>query len=259
MTLGRPTAPEDVQAADAAEDAVEALDAAAERRLLLICEHASERLPPGWSWPDEDRWLIGTHWALDLGAAEVTRALARELGCAAILARFSRLLVDPNRDPGASTLFRDEAEGRPVRLNLAIDEDDRRRRLDGYYHPYHRRIDRALAGAKAAAILSVHSFTPVYEGRPRAVEIGVLYERHPELATAFAEVLRGAGLRTELNEPYSGILGFAYSPERHAAVHGRRCLELEIRQDLAVDPGARSAIEAAILAAIRATFFAEAT
>lgn len=238
------------------DDAVERIDAAAERRLLLICEHASERLPPGWAWHDDDRWLLGTHWAIDLGAAEITRSLAQAIGCAAILARFSRLLVDPNRDVDAPTLFRDEAEGRPVRLNCGVDGDDRQRRLDGCYHPYHRAIDRALADAPAAAVLSVHSFTPVYEGRARAVEVGVLFDRHPELAAAFAEVLRGAGLRTALNEPYSGALGFAYSPERHAAAHDRRCLELEIRQDLAVDPDRRAAIEAAILAAIRVTFLA---
>jgi hypothetical protein len=37
-------------------------------RLLLTCEHASQLMPSPWRWPDEDRRLLNTHWALDLGS-----------------------------------------------------------------------------------------------------------------------------------------------------------------------------------------------
>ncbi|MEZ4449485.1 MAG: N-formylglutamate amidohydrolase [Nannocystaceae bacterium] len=261
MTLAPPRRDDDDEDSDA--DAVERLTPGSERRLLLICEHASQRLPERWVWPEEDRWLIGTHWAIDLGAAELTRALARALGCPAILARFSRLLVDPNRPEDSPTLFRDEAEGRPVALNHRLDDDERERRLAGYYRPYHRAIDQALAAAPEASIFSVHSFTPIYEGRPRAVELGILYDRHRELAARFADALTEAaaehapGLHIAHNEPYSGILGFAYSPERHGAAHGRRCLEIEVRQDLALDRARRPALLAILVAALRAALLDE--
>ena len=239
------------------DDAVEEIDGD-ERRLLLTCEHASRRLPAPWRWPDEDRWIVGTHWSFDLGAADITRELAGALGCPALLARFSRLLVDPNRDPASPTLFRGDAEGSALALNAAIDDDERERRLSGYYHPYHQQIDRALAVFTEAAILAIYTFTPVYEGVERTVEIGVLYDRHPELAQAFARELRRRGWRSALNDPYSGHEGFAYSPERHGAERQRPALELEIRQDIAVDSQRRPGLVAAIVAAVGRVYFGEA-
>jgi predicted N-formylglutamate amidohydrolase len=235
-------------------EAYEAIDGA-DRRLLLICEHASLRLPPPWDWPEDDLWIVGTHWSFDLGAADITRELAAALGVPAVLSRFSRLLADPNREPASPTLFRSEAEGRAVELNRDLDDDERARRLSRYYHPYHQRIDRALSESPAAAILSIHTFTRVYEGATREVEIGVLFDRHPELGRRFAEELRRGGWSSALNEPYSGHDGFAYSPELHAKDHGRAALELEIRQDLAVDPERRPGLIAALSAAVRRTYF----
>ena len=236
------------------EDAFEVVHGGDAGSLLLLCEHASLRLPAPWSWPEEDRWLVGTHWSFDLGAADLARELARTLACTAVLSRFTRLLIDPNRDLDSHTLFRREAEGHAIRLNAAVDDADRRRRISDYYAPYHRRIERALAAQPAAAILSIHTFTPVYEGQVRTVEIGVLFDRHPDLAQTFARELRRGGWRSALNEPYSGQAGFAFSPELHGARHHRPCLELEVRQDIAVDTERRPALVAALAAAARRAF-----
>ena len=228
--------------------------AGADPRLLLICEHASPRLPELWQWPEADGWILDTHWAVDLGARALTLSLAEALGAPAILARFSRLLIDPNRPADSPTLLRDRAEGRVIHLNEVIAPEDRERRLADYYRPYHARIDRALREAERAAPLSLHTFTPVYEGKSRSVEIGVLFDRSPEHAERFAATLRDRGWRTALNEPYSGAEGFAFSPEHHAAQHGRPALELEIRQDLAVDLDRRSTLTADLAAATRSAY-----
>lgn len=238
------------------EDAYEVVRGGDAENLLIICEHASLRLPSPWSWPEEDAWIVGTHWSFDLGAADLARDLARTLSCTAVLSRYTRLLIDPNRDLDSLTLCRGEAEGHAIRLNAAVDDDDRRRRITDYYAPYHRRIERALEAMPQAAILSVHTFTPVYEGQVRTVEVGVLFDRHPDLAQDFGREVRRGGWRTALNEPYSGQAGFAFSPELHAARHQRRCLELEIRQDLAVDQDRRPGLIAALEGAVRRTFFA---
>ena len=209
--------------------------------VILTCEHASERMPDPFRLPAEDAWLAGTHWAYDLGAAELTRELAAELGVGAVLSRFSRLLIDPNRSDTAPDLFRKLAEGRPVALNQHIGDAERERRF-ALSHAYHATIDRALATDPARLVLSIHSFTPVYEGTPRAVEIGVLFDEETELAEALQSAFREAGLVTLLNEPYSGKFGLMYSVERHAQRHRRRPLELEVRQDLATAPDARARI-----------------
>jgi predicted N-formylglutamate amidohydrolase len=220
---------------------------------VVTCEHASERLPAPWTWPEEDGRLQGTHWAFDPGARELALELARELETVAVLARFSRLLADPNRPQDSPELFRKIAEGRPVFLNADMDAADRERRLIAWT-AFHAACDREVGSVDAPVALAMHTFTPLYEGTPRAVEVGVLFDEETALADGLTEVLRAAGFRVEQNEPYSGKGGLMYSIERHARRHGRRPVELEIRQDLAVLPEMRARVVGAVAAYFRATF-----
>lgn len=232
-------------------DAVELIEGDLDARVLLTCEHASNRLPAPWAWPEDDLWLVETHWAVDLGVADITRHLAAALHAPAVLARFSRLLCDANRPFDSDTLFRTVAEGHPVRLNQALTEEERRRRIEATHHPYHTAVDAALARHPHAIVLSMHSFTPVYEGGPpRAMEIGVLFDRDEALAQVIAEGLEREGWKVALNEPYSGRAGLIYAAERHAVHHGRAALELEIRQDLATDAGRHADLVASIRRAL---------
>lgn len=229
------------------DDAVEVIAGATDAPIVVSCEHASERLPGGWRWPAGDARLVGTHWAYDLGAADLACSLAAALHAPAVLARFSRLLVDPNRPLDSDTLFRARAEGAPVELNTrALDDRERASRIAHLWEPFHRALDRTTAASHAEVLFSVHTFTPVYEGVPRAVEIGVLFDEEETLARRIAAVLAEGGWRVELNEPWSGKDGLIYSPARHAKAHGRRPVELEVRQDLAVDPAHRAKIVAAL-------------
>jgi predicted N-formylglutamate amidohydrolase len=209
--------------------------------VILTCEHASERMPEPFRFPEEDTWLVGTHWAYDLGAAELTRELADALGTGAVLSRFSRLLIDPNRSPTAPDLFRKIAEGRPIALNRDVGDEERDLRFS-MSNAYHAAVDHALGTDSAKLILSIHSFTPVYEGAPRPVELGVLFDEETELAEALKAAFVEAGFAAMLNEPYSGKFGLMYAVDRHAKQHGRRALELEVRQDLACDPEVRRRI-----------------
>jgi predicted N-formylglutamate amidohydrolase len=231
--------------------AVEVLEGDAHASVLLTCEHASNALPGPWAWADEDRWLVHTHWAIDLGIAAVTRHLAAALDAPAALARFTRLLCDANRPFDSDTLFRTHAEGHPVRLNQALTDEERRQRIDATHHPYHAAIDELLGRHPHPVVLSMHSFTPVYEGGPlRPMEIGVLFDRDEALAVAVAEGLAREGWRVALNEPYSGRSGLIYAAERHAVHHGRRAIELEIRQDVATDPARHADLVASIRRAL---------
>lgn len=224
------------------EDAYEVVRGGSGARVILTCEHASERLPPPWQWPAGDERLRGTHWAYDLGAAELTRELASRLGAVAVLSRFSRLLADPNRDEDEPSLFREVAEGLPVLLNARIDAAERARRLAGYYRPFHAAIDAEVAITRADTLLSVHSFTPLYEGQPRWLEVGVLFDKDETLGRALAVAFDRAGFHTRENEPYSGKDGLIHSAATHAATRGLLAVEIEVRQDLAIQPSFRSRV-----------------
>lgn len=204
--------------------------------VVVSCEHGSARMPEGWSWPAEDLWLVGTHWSYDIGAADCARELAAVVGCPALLARFTRLLVDPNRLLDSPTLFRRAAEGRTVQLNARVDDADRDRRLARLYGPYHEAFGRVVASRPAAVVVAMHSFTPIYEGEARSIDAGVLFDRDEGLALHVTRRLSAAGFHARLNEPYSGRAGMMYAAQQHADAHGRPALELEVRQDLAASP-----------------------
>ncbi len=225
---------------------------AGDARVLITVEHATNRLPEGWSWPEEDRWLVNQHWALDLGIAAIARDVADAVGATAVLSRFSRLLVDPNRRLESSELFRQVADGRFVQLNARLDDAERAERIRRLYRPYHDAIDRVMAGMDGLLVLSMHSFTPVYEGSPpRWMEVGILFDREEALARAVAPIVQGHGLVTALNEPYTGKGGLMYSAQSHADRHGWRALEIEVRQDRAINPGYRDRIAGALAALVQ--------
>jgi predicted N-formylglutamate amidohydrolase len=222
--------------------------------LVLSCEHASVRLPSPYSWPAEDAWLVGTHWSYDLGARALTLELSQELRASAVLSRFTRLLIDPNRALDQPDLFRSSAEGKAILLNHGLSDAERARRIDLYYRPFHAALDQALARCEAPLLLSIHSFTPNYEGVVRDVEIGVLFNEQETHARALYEHLARdfAGVRE--NEPWSGKGGLIYSAESHAARFRRVALELEVRQDRLEDASYRARLVPVLARFVRERF-----
>ena len=203
--------------------------------VVLTAEHASADLPDGWAWSAEDAWLVSTHWAVDLGIAEVTRRLAAAVAAPAVLATFSRLLVDPNRELSRPDLFRQVADGKLIHLNAQLTEEERHRRIERLYVPYHNAVDEVVNATPGAFVLSMHSFTPLYEGTRRPMELAVLFDEEEALGLILAEALAEGGWKVAVNEPYSGKEGLIYSAHRHAEEAGRPALEIEVRQDLATD------------------------
>jgi predicted N-formylglutamate amidohydrolase len=203
-------------------------------RIFVTCEHASEHFPDPWRLGPSDGWLAGTHWAYDIGAESIARAVAAHLGAVAVLSRFSRLVADPNRAETDPDLIRDTAEGRPIALNQGVRSEDRARRL-ALWNGYHDAVSANLARSNATILFSLHTFTPVYAKTPRRLEVGVLSNRDEHLGSRLCTALSSAGFLALQNEPYSGKEGLMYAADRHSARHGCRALELEVRQDLAVD------------------------
>lgn len=223
---------------------------------FLTCDHASARLPAPWRWPAQDLGFVGQHWSYDLGAAALAQRLSQELCAPLIQSRFTRLLVDPNRDPSQGSFIVPKIGSQILRLNRELSPQQRNMRRVQYYEAYHQGIDSALTWHRqrcaSPILLSVHSFTPHYQGEVRAMPGGVLFDDHEELAKAFCQHLVQQGWAFRENEPYSGYDGLIEGIARHGKAHNCRYLELEVRQDLACDPVQREAIVQAVVQSCRA-------
>lgn len=215
---------------------VETIPGALDGGLILLCDHASNALPPEYGSLGLPAEQFARHIAWDIGAAAVTRALAARFGAPAVLTRFSRLLIDPNRGADDPTLVMKLSDGAIVPGNVAADATEIDRRRARFWRPYRetagRLVDAMTATGKPPAILSIHSFTPSWKGRARPWEIGLLWDSDPRMAQALMERFEAA-LATPVgdNEPYDGALVGDTLHELGTA-RGLAHVIVELRQDL---------------------------
>ncbi len=208
---------------------------ASTRPLLFVCDHAANAVPSAYDSLGLAEGLFATHIAHDIGAADVTRALADAFGAPAILARWSRLLIDLNRGADDPTLVMKLSDGSIIPGNARIDAEEVARRIARYHAPYHAAIAATIAGMRKVGavpvLVSMHSFTPSWKGRARPWEVGVLWDRDARLAKPLMARLAEAGFVVGDNEPYSGELenDCLY---RHGTMNGLPHVLIEIRQDL---------------------------
>ena len=138
---------------------------------LLVCDHASRAFPRSLARLGLPELATWQHMAWDIGAAELTRGLAGALGAPAVLAGYSRLVVDCNRPPDDAEAFRTVSDGHEIPGNRALTELDRAQRLACFFDPYHEAIGAMLAGFRlrergAAPRLGAHLHTD--DGRERS-------------------------------------------------------------------------------------------
>ncbi len=202
---------------------------------LLTCDHATNRVPPDVAGGDLGlpAEQMRRHIAHDIGAAGVTRHLARLLDAPAVLSTFSRLVIDPNRGPDDPTLVMRLYDGTIVPGNRHIDDAEIARRKARYWDPYDAAIESACAGQPDIAYVAIHSFTPRLNGRrPRPWHVGILYAWDERLSRPLIEALKAEGdLTVGENQPYAGHLP-GDAVDRHALRHGRPNALIELRQDL---------------------------
>lgn len=221
--------------------AFEALDATGDSPLLLLCDHASNRLPEAYGSLGLAPESFATHIAWDIGAAAVTRALGAAYGAAAVLGAWSRLLIDLNRGEDDPTLVMKLSDGSIVPGNRAADRTEVARRITAWHAPYHDAITAQIERirrecGKTPVLLSMHSFTPRWKGTPRRWEVGVLWDRDGRLAIPLLARLAEAGFAVGDNEPYHGALE-GDTLNRHGTMRGLPHVLIEMRQDLIADDG----------------------
>jgi len=208
--------------------------------VIIVCDHASNEIPPEYRALGMSEDQLIRHIAYDIGAAAMARRLADMLGAPALLTNFSRLLIDPNRGEDDPTLVMRLSDGAVVPGNARVDKAEIERRIKRFYRPYDRAIQAKITEAMATGIrpviLSIHSFTPNWRGYPRPWHAGILWAKDHRLSKALIAALAADdGLVVGDNEPYHGALKGDVI-DRHALANGFSNTLIEIRQDLIAEP-----------------------
>jgi predicted N-formylglutamate amidohydrolase len=235
----KPAARVDSGMAGSANSAFEAVPGALDSGALIICDHASNAIPPAYGTLGLPSEALDRHIAYDIGAAEVTRALAAQLGAPAVLSTYSRLLIDPNRGLEDPTLVMRYSDGAIVPGNAYADPSEIVRRSRLFWTPYREEIaatvDAMIATGEPPALISIHSFTPVMRSLARPWKIGVLWDRDGRIPKPLIEALIAErDLRADEvgdNEPYDGALA-GDTIDEVATSRGLANALIEIRQDL---------------------------
>lgn len=207
---------------------------------LLTADHAGRAIPRRLGTLGLPPAELDRHIAWDIGIAGVTERLSASLDAAAVFQTYSRLVIDCNRSPEVESSISAISEATEIPGNRGISEAERLARRREIFEPYHSRI-RALLDTRQAAkrrtvLVAMHSFTPVFKGESRAMQIGVLYNRDKRLAHILLDLLRAEGdVVIGDNAPYSVSDLTDYTVPIHAERRGLPHVEIEIRQDLIAD------------------------
>lgn len=205
--------------------------------LLLLCDHASNRIPGKLQHLGLELDVFGQHVAYDIGCEKLTRRLSERFNASALLAGYSRLVIDLNRHPGDGSSIPEISDNIGIPGNHALTPRQIRQREDALFWPYHNRIEEVLGRicrhGQLPVLCSIHSFTPVFRGYRRPWDIGVLWDRDQRLSSPLLESLRREpDLCVGDNEPYHARNPVGYTMDVHGEQNGYPHLLLEIRQDL---------------------------
>jgi predicted N-formylglutamate amidohydrolase len=211
---------------------------------LLTADHAGRVIPKVLGDLGVSQAELKRHIAWDIGIAGVTERLAQALGATAVLQTYSRLVIDCNRQPDVASAFPKVSEATPIPGNMELSAADRRLRQQAIFDPYHAEIARLISSraGRQTIYVAMHSFTPVYLGVQRPMEVALLYNRNPVLSGILAGLLRAEGdLQVAENEPYQVSDETDYGVPVHAERGGLDYLEIEIRQDLIEEEAGQAA------------------
>ncbi len=217
-------------------EAFEIMSGSLESGIIFICEHASNFIPRDYDNLGLEERDLNRHVAFDIGAEVMTRTLASAFKAPAVLGRFSRLLIDPNRGSDDPTLVMRLSDGALVPGNARVGQDEVQRRIERFHAPLHDAItmviDQALEAKLVPVIICIHSFTRVMNGSERPWHAGVLWDNDPRLSL---DLLKALWSEPDLvvgdNQPYDGALA-GDTIDVHATLRGLANTLIEVRNDL---------------------------
>jgi len=215
---------------------VEVVNPMGQAPMVILCEHASNRIPRCLNNLGVDDEVLGHHVAWDIGIANLARRLSSSFDAPAVLANYSRLVIDLNRHLDDETSIPLQSDGVVIPGNQGLMAEQVEQRIETFFYPYHAAVSSVLDGVvrrdKIPLVVSLHSFTPVIGGISRPWNVGVLWHNDDRVAFPLIQRLRAVpGLCVGDNEPYHAKEPVGYSMEIHAERHGFPHALLEIRQN----------------------------
>ncbi len=229
--------------------------------LLFVCEHAGHQVPAALEGLGISEADLLDHIGWDIGAAAVTRRLAAIFGAPAVLATYSRLVIDANRPLALLDSIPEVSDARPIPANVGLDAAARRARQEACFWPLHRavaaqrrRLCEAAADGFPPVVVFIHSFTPAMaDGTPRPWEVGILWDRDERLAAPLLHFLgKTLGEKVGDNQPYTGRDSTGFSAQVHGADPGLPHVMIELRNDLLRDEAGINLWTARLATALRA-------
>ena len=217
--------------------------------MLIICEHASNHIPAALHDLGLTKDVLESHVAWDPGALGVATSLAQKFSAVLIESTVSRLVYDCNRAPDAASAVPERSEAFEIIGNKGLSNADRELRIKGVFEPFSSAVSDEISRRRDTLqlMITVHSFTPIFNGRPRAVEIGILHGEDPRLAEALMETRpRDKRYDIRLNEPYAASDGVTHTLDTHGTRNGLPNAMIEIRNDLIETSEAQEAMGAYI-------------
>ena len=213
-------------------------------RLLLVCEHASKHIPVRYAGLGLTAAAKTSHAAWDPGAQAVSERLSALLDATLVLSTVSRLVYDCNRPPTSPGAMRAVSEQIIIPGNEALSAADQAERIATVYDPFTKTVTDTVKSYEAAPILvTIHSFTRVFNGHMRDVDVGIIHDTEPKLAATMVALSdTRLGLRYALNKPYSKADEVAHTLALHGTDNGLINVMIEVCNDLIETDEQQSAI-----------------
>lgn len=219
--------------------------------MAIVCEHASSFIPAEFDSLGLDLETRKSHIAWDPGAFSVAQHIADEMDAPLLVSGVSRLVYDCNRPPEAAGAMPMKSEDFVVPGNQSLTQAQKQARIDRYYRPFEQALG-ALMQTGIKALVTIHSFTPIYFGAPRAVELGILHDSDTRLADAMlTHAPAETHLLTQRNAPYGPSDGVTHTLKIHGVDNGVANVMLEIRNDLLTSPEACDEIAQMLVRVLR--------
>ncbi len=223
--------------------------------VVLVCDHASNRMPRRLKNLGLNARQLADHISWDPGAADVARALSALLDAPLVLSGYSRLLIDCNRPLQSPESIAEQSAGVIIPGNRNLSAQQREQRIATFFQPYHQAITQLLDArqAQTTLLLSIHSFTPTLNGQQRPWQVGVSYWHDHRLAEHLHDqLIQGGDINVGYNQPYPIEDAFDYTIPTHGEGRGLPSAMIEIRQNEIRSPAAAVAWAARLAAAVQA-------
>lgn len=210
--------------------------------VLLVCEHATAAIPSVFADLGLQPHALSSHIAWDPGALELSTQLAKMLDATLCYQRYSRLLYDCNRPPESPSAIPEKSEVYEIPGNRNLSARERDQRIETFYRPFQQGLSGLLEtrqkSGRQTVLVTVHSFTPVFFGQARDVEVGILHDADRRLADAILGRTAGfaCSYTTRRNEPYGPQDGVTHTLVEHGVKNGLLNVMIEVRNDLLQSP-----------------------